>query len=77
MFHMTYAEECVRALSLLENKVDASRSMSSGQRILRSGLYLLRDAAQDLVYAIYWPEDSTWDDDAVSSVQRNRVTFMR
>ncbi|THG96228.1 hypothetical protein EW026_g5569, partial [Hermanssonia centrifuga] len=28
-------------------------------------------------YAIYWPEDSTWDDDAVSSVQRNRVTFMR
>ncbi|PSR93745.1 hypothetical protein PHLCEN_2v4640 [Hermanssonia centrifuga] len=65
------------ALSLLGNKVDASRSMSSGQRILRSGLYLLRDAAQDLVYAIYWPEDSTWDDDAVSSVQRNRVTFMR
>ncbi|THG94479.1 hypothetical protein EW026_g7001 [Hermanssonia centrifuga] len=71
------AIKCVRALSLLENKVDASRSMSSGQRILRSGLYLLRDAAQDLVYAIYWPEDSTWDDDAVSSVQRNRVTFMR
>jgi hypothetical protein len=28
-------------------------------------------------YVIYWPEDSTWDDSAASSVSRNRVTFMR
>jgi hypothetical protein len=28
-------------------------------------------------YVIYWPEDSTWDDSATSSVSRNRVTFIR
>ncbi|KAJ7931787.1 hypothetical protein B0H13DRAFT_2227876 [Mycena leptocephala] len=28
-------------------------------------------------FVIYWPEPSTWNDDAVSSVCRNRVTFMR
>jgi hypothetical protein len=42
---------------------------------LRSGLYILRDAEQ--IFVIYWPEPSTWNDDAVSSVRRNRVTFMR
>ncbi|KAG1889124.1 hypothetical protein F4604DRAFT_1673832 [Suillus subluteus] len=29
------------------------------------------------LFLIYWPEDSTWDDSAPSSVRRNRVTFMR
>jgi hypothetical protein len=28
-------------------------------------------------YVIFWPEDSTWDDSAASSVSRNRVTLMR
>lgn len=28
-------------------------------------------------YVIFWPQDTTWDDDAISSVARNRVTFMR
>ncbi|KAG8693956.1 hypothetical protein FRC09_010163, partial [Ceratobasidium sp. 395] len=29
-------------------------------------------------YIIYWPEESTWDDQAASSsVRRNRITFMR
>lgn len=28
-------------------------------------------------YVLYWPEYSTWDDNAVSTVKRNRVTFMR
>ncbi|KAI0246219.1 hypothetical protein BJV78DRAFT_1286673 [Lactifluus subvellereus] len=48
---------------------------------LSSGLYIVRASTAGPVdehhYVIYWPEDSTWDDSAVSSVCRNRVTFMR
>ena len=35
------------------------------------------DPTQERHFVIYWPEDSTWDDSAASSVCRNRVTFMR
>ncbi|CUA74085.1 hypothetical protein RSOLAG22IIIB_10970 [Rhizoctonia solani] len=49
---------------------------------LKSGLYLALDpnrqeqgASKD-AYIIYWPEDTTWDDQAAPSVQRNRVIFM-
>ena len=48
--------------------------------ILRSGLYIMRTStsnADEQTYVLYWPEDTTWDDNAVSMVQRNRVTFMR
>ena len=48
--------------------------------ILRSGLYIIRtstSATEEQTYVVYWPEDTSWDDDAVSMVQRNRVTFMR
>ncbi|SRR6266702_1556521 len=48
--------------------------------ILRSGLYIIRtftSTAEEQTYVLYWPEDTTWDDNAVSTVQRNRVTFMR
>ncbi|KAF9064891.1 hypothetical protein BDP27DRAFT_1467712 [Rhodocollybia butyracea] len=53
---------------------------STGPR-LRSGLYFVRispapDEAERVI-VLYWPEDTTWDDDAISSVRRNRVTFMR
>jgi hypothetical protein len=34
-------------------------------------------SSEERHYVIYWPEDSTWDDSAASSVSRNRVTFMR
>lgn len=48
---------------------------------LRSGLYIVRSPHQGMLeeqlYVIYWPEDTTWNDEAVSSVRRNRVTFMR
>ncbi|KAF8607193.1 hypothetical protein BDV93DRAFT_303052 [Ceratobasidium sp. AG-I] len=51
---------------------------------LRSGLYLVLQPDDDpngpsnKAYIVYWPEDSTWDDQAASSsVRRNRVTFMR
>lgn len=48
---------------------------------LRSGLYLLRsfgsEPSREQVFVIYWPEDSTWDDTAITTVARNRETFMR
>jgi hypothetical protein len=46
---------------------------------LRSGLYVLRPSPEDqsLIYVVYWPEQTTWNDDADESVRRNRVTFMR
>ncbi|CAE6455357.1 unnamed protein product [Rhizoctonia solani] len=51
---------------------------------LRSGLYLVLDPNHKSLgpakhgYIVYWPEDTTWDDQAASSsVRRNRVTFMR
>ncbi|KAG0701346.1 hypothetical protein DFH29DRAFT_990130 [Suillus ampliporus] len=65
------------AKQLIVNQSDSSVSMPS----LRSGLYIVRtacDATPDQqIFLIYWPEDSTWDDSAASSVRRNRVTFMR
>ncbi|KAF5388164.1 hypothetical protein D9615_000204 [Tricholomella constricta] len=57
-----------------------SRDDPSGPQ-LRSGLYLARKmtapASPEHIFAIYWPEDTTWRDDAATSVRRNRVTFMR
>lgn len=44
---------------------------------LRAGMYLLRSLNSDLVHVLFWPQDTTWDDNAISSVQRNRITFMR
>ena len=48
--------------------------------ILRSGLYVVRSfvsTTKEQAYVLYWPEDTTWNDQAFSTVQRNRVTFMR
>ncbi|KAJ7246483.1 hypothetical protein C8J57DRAFT_1360578 [Mycena rebaudengoi] len=55
---------------------------NSSDPCLRSGIYLLRagnpNAAEaEQIFVIYWPEPTTWNDDAISSVRRNRVTFMR
>ncbi|KAJ7509859.1 hypothetical protein B0H11DRAFT_2270198 [Mycena galericulata] len=55
---------------------------NSSDPYLRSGIYLLRagnpNAAEaEQIFVIYWPEPTTWNDDAISSVRRNRVTFMR
>ncbi|KAG8924162.1 hypothetical protein FRC02_010614 [Tulasnella sp. 418] len=53
---------------------------------LSSGLYfLLPDVHPDTMetdqahraFVIYWPEDTTWDDNAIGAVRRNRTTFMR
>ncbi|KAI9453856.1 hypothetical protein BJY52DRAFT_1189313 [Lactarius psammicola] len=59
----------------------APSDIGSSQRTLSSGLYILKGSAirptDERHYVIYWPEDSTWNDSAASSVSRNRVTFMR
>ncbi|KIP12766.1 hypothetical protein PHLGIDRAFT_113364 [Phlebiopsis gigantea 11061_1 CR5-6] len=60
------------ALLLRKGKDDMPNSQT-----LRTGLYLLRDASLSVVYVIFWPQDTTWSDDCISSVKRNRVTFMR
>lgn len=68
-------EQTFSARSLLApNENDGSRPA------LLSGLYVLVgqvDSTQERHYVIYWPEDSTWDDSAPSTVCQNRVTFMR
>ncbi|KAG2136644.1 hypothetical protein DEU56DRAFT_356200 [Suillus clintonianus] len=65
------------AKQLMANQRDSGVSMPS----LRSGLYIVRTACEatpdQQLFLIYWPEDSTWDDSAPSSVRCNRVTFMR
>ncbi|KAM5540363.1 hypothetical protein V8D89_005821 [Ganoderma adspersum] len=52
-------------------------SINSTQPTLRSGMYLHMRGGEDITHVIYWPEDTTWDDNCVSSVSKNRVTFMR
>ena len=54
--------------------------VGSAEPILRSGLYVVRSfvsSTEEQAYVLYWPEDTTWNDQAFSTVQRNRVTFMR
>jgi len=54
---------------------------SSSQPTLRSGLYIVRSlgktAQEEQIYVVYWPEETTWNDNANSSIGRTRVTFMR
>ncbi|EUC60521.1 root hair defective 3 GTP-binding protein, partial [Rhizoctonia solani AG-3 Rhs1AP] len=70
-------DNSVALLSRASASTDASPN-------LRSGLYLALhpdhnyQGSSKFAYIIYWPEDTTWDDQAASSsVRRNRVTFMR
>ncbi|OJA14302.1 hypothetical protein AZE42_01565 [Rhizopogon vesiculosus] len=65
------------AVQLVANNSGSSVSKPS----LRSGLYIVRTNGKatfdEQLFLVYWPEDSTWDDSAPSSMKRNRVTFMR
>jgi hypothetical protein len=66
-----------RAQKLLAAKDDFS---GTSNPTLRSGLYIVRsfntnDDGQ--LFVLYWPQETTWNDSAVSSVRRNRVTFIR
>ena len=66
-----------RTQKLLRAKDDLSgRSTPT----LRSGLYIVRafNANNDeQLFVLYWPQETTWDDSAVPSVRRTRVTFIR
>ena len=52
-------------------------SKNSMKPYLRSGIYFVQSLSHPQVFVIYWPEETTWDDDAVTSVKQNRVIFMR
>ena len=69
-------EKRARVLLTPQNGFDSR----GAERVLRSGLYVVRSfvsTAEERAYVLYWPEDTTWNDQAVSIVQRNRVMFMR
>ncbi|KAI9437151.1 hypothetical protein H4582DRAFT_2058133 [Lactarius indigo] len=73
---LVFLDSPLRARLLL-----APSDVGGSRRTLSSGLYIVTASAvgpaDERHYVIYWPEDSTWDDSASSSVRRNRVTFMR
>ncbi|KAI5122457.1 hypothetical protein M0805_008768 [Coniferiporia weirii] len=80
--------QIVRFLSALgvidsrtEMLLNAAQDASTVSPTLRPGLYALTvqgdSAAERRLYVIFWPEDTTWDDNAISTVRRNRITFMR
>ena len=78
MFSERFISSLWLTFSILDDSAETLRRSESETNLsLRSGLYLLGPHSNSILYAIYWPEDTTWDDDAISSVQRNRVTFMR
>ncbi|PIL36989.1 hypothetical protein GSI_00681 [Ganoderma sinense ZZ0214-1] len=62
------------ALAMLQ-PIDTS--INPTQPTLRSGMYVHMRGGEDIMHVIYWPEDTTWDDNCVSSVSKNRITFMR
>ncbi|QRW13380.1 E3 ubiquitin-protein ligase TRIP12 [Ceratobasidium sp. AG-Ba] len=73
------------AATFLSNQISSSNSANHSATGLRSGLYLVlrpdpnfESNRSKQAFIVYWPEESTWDDQAASSsVRRNRVTFMR
>ncbi|KAJ7587977.1 hypothetical protein C8J56DRAFT_860684 [Mycena floridula] len=80
--------ELLLNLDIVDNATSVSLALISAKDDgpgpkLRSGLYFIRvtkksgDDGPEQLYVVYWPEDTTWYDDAIDAVKRNRVTFMR
>ncbi|KAF8607199.1 hypothetical protein BDV93DRAFT_591195 [Ceratobasidium sp. AG-I] len=75
----------LRDAQCLNKESSTSETLLSSSKLdLRTGLYLILPLGNETrashvhqAYLLYWPEESTWDDRAISSVRRNRVTFMR
>ncbi|KAF9231472.1 hypothetical protein BU15DRAFT_68308 [Melanogaster broomeanus] len=66
--------------NMAQELLRSTTNPASLEPTLRSGLYVLRHLRRqgdEELFVIYWPEDTTWNDSASSSVCRNRVTFMR
>jgi hypothetical protein len=60
----------------------ASRHLVGSRQKLATGLYFVPGVDGDNSgalrgYILYWPEPTTWDDNATPTVKRNRITFMR
>jgi hypothetical protein len=76
-----FRDPTVADISTSSAKLIAPPEPKTEKLALRSGLYVCRlsDSVSALgkMYVVYWPEASTWDDDASPPVRRNRVTFMR
>ncbi|KIM52559.1 hypothetical protein SCLCIDRAFT_549343 [Scleroderma citrinum Foug A] len=76
LLELGVADDAVAAQLLADQS-----TLGQAQRVLRSGLYILRSVEQqnnaEQIYVVYWPDESTWDDSAPSQIRRNRVTFMR
>ncbi|KAF8306094.1 hypothetical protein DL93DRAFT_2232719 [Clavulina sp. PMI_390] len=77
MFELGVFDAKVKALLLAP-----PNEMGRPQPSLKTGVYFLPDMAGPKSkhregYIVYWPEYTTWDDGATSTVKRNRVTFMR
>ncbi|KAH8114632.1 hypothetical protein DFH11DRAFT_1508603 [Phellopilus nigrolimitatus] len=74
----------LRKLNVIDDRAEtllhAPQDLSSDSPSLGSGLYALTvhgcTPAERCLYVIFWPEDTTWDDNAISTVRRNRITFM-
>ncbi len=81
LFVIFFCVSSVLLIALRARLLLAPSDVGGSQRTLSSGLYVLKASAirptDERHYVIYWPEDSTWNDSAASSVCRNRVTFMR
>src|SRR5258706_15518898 len=56
-----------------------SPANAAQQSLLRPGLYLLRSSIfqPGIAYIIFWPEETTWDDNTSGMISRNRTIFMR
>ncbi|KAF9230093.1 hypothetical protein BU15DRAFT_69493, partial [Melanogaster broomeanus] len=80
-------EEIVRFLSSISVVDDALAAKllfqgngSPARATLRSGLYIVRSSSssrsEEQVFVIYWPEETTWDDTAASSVDRYECRYL-
>jgi hypothetical protein len=66
-----------RLLPQNENTLAAGTTLPSGIYLACPKSMKSRKAKEERIYVLYWPEEMTWNDCAIMSVRRNRVTFIR
>ncbi|KDQ64238.1 hypothetical protein JAAARDRAFT_201615 [Jaapia argillacea MUCL 33604] len=78
----------LKSLDIVDDELAAALLLPQGNPAginsphLPPGLYVVSSnmstvTKEERIFVIFWPEETTWNDDALSSVRRNRVTFMR
>ncbi|KIM92371.1 hypothetical protein PILCRDRAFT_417 [Piloderma croceum F 1598] len=70
-------DDALRVFFVFRNADKSLRVCTGRTRCPPSKMTSLALTADEQLYVLYWPQDTTWDDSALSSVRRNRVTFMR